>query len=66
MSEEREGRAGRPVRPRLRAGVVFGTTIGLSAFLLFTSEPLIGRLVLPIFGGAPAVWATVLVFFQVL
>ena len=48
------------------AGAVFGTAIGVSAFLLFTSEPMIGRLVLPVFGGAAAVWATVLMFFQTL
>ena len=39
-------------------------TVGLSAFLLFAVEPLVGRLVLPAFGGAPGVWATVLAFFQ--
>ncbi len=54
----------RPVGPRLPASLVFGSAIGLSAFLLFTSQPMVGRLVLPVFGGAPAVWATVLVFFQ--
>ncbi|MEA2652903.1 MAG: hypothetical protein QOI37_130 [Chloroflexota bacterium] len=42
----------------------FALPIGLSAFLLFSVEPLIGRLVLPVFGGTPAVWATVLFFFQ--
>ena len=36
----------------------FAAPIGLSAFLLFTVEPLVGRLALPIFGGTPAVWAT--------
>lgn len=46
------------------AAVVFGATIGLSAFLLFTAEPMTGRIAQPLFGGAPAVWATVLVFFQ--
>jgi len=46
------------------AAFAFGTTIGLSAFLLFSVEPLIGRLVLPVFGGAGGVWATVLAFFQ--
>src|SRR4029079_10682498 len=34
------------------------------AFLLFSVEPLVGRLVLPVFGGTPAVWATTLFFFQ--
>lgn len=43
---------------------IFAATIALSAFLLFTVEPLIGRLTLPTFGGTPAVWATILFFFQ--
>ena len=55
----------RPVGARLPASLVFGSAIGVSAFLLFTSEPMVGRLVLPVFGGAPAVWATVLMFFQI-
>ena len=55
---------------RARAGAsalvlpIFAATIALSAFLLFTVEPLVGRLTLPTFGGTPAVWATVLFFFQ--
>ena len=44
--------------------IAFAAPIGLSAFLLFTVEPLVGRLALPIFGGTPAVWATTLFFFQ--
>ena len=51
-------------RPVLGATLPFALPIGLSAFLLFSVEPLVGRLVLPIFGGTPAVWATVLFFFQ--
>jgi hypothetical protein len=55
----------RPVGARTLASVgVFALPIGLSAFLLFSVEPLVGRLVLPVFGGTPAVWATVLSFFQ--
>ena len=46
------------------AVLAFGGVIGWSAFLLFSVEPLIGRLVLPVFGGTPAVWATTLFFFQ--
>jgi len=42
----------------------FGALIGHSAFLLFAVEPMIGRVVLPVFGGTPAVWATILCFFQ--
>lgn len=50
--------------PRLATLAVFGTGIGLSAFLLFAVEPLVGRLALPVFGGVPSAWATVLAFFQ--
>jgi len=42
----------------------FVAGIALSAFLLFSVQPLVGRLVLPAFGGVPAAWATVLVSFQ--
>jgi len=34
------------------------------AFLLFELEPLVGKYVLPWFGGAPSVWTTCLMFFQ--
>ncbi len=51
-------------RPRLATLAIYGTGIGLSAFLLFSVEPLVGRLALPVFGGVPACWATVLAFFQ--
>ena len=36
----------------------------LAAFLLFLIEPLFAKLILPHFGGAAAVWAACLVFFQ--
>ena len=45
--------------------VRFGVTIFLSAFLLFQVQPLIGKYILPWFGGGPAVWTTCLLFFQV-
>lgn len=44
----------------------FAFTIFLSAFLLFQVQPLIARYILPWFGGAPAVWTTCMLFFQVL
>jgi hypothetical protein len=47
----------------VRGRPLFITAIGLSAFLLFTFELLAGRLVLPVFGGTPAVWTTALCFF---
>ncbi len=42
-----------------------GLTIFLGAFLLFQVEPLLAKAILPWFGGAPAVWTTCMVFFQV-
>ena len=39
-------------------------TVVLSAFLLFMVQPLIGKVILPWFGGSAAVWSTVLLFFQ--
>lgn len=53
-------------RKRSPASVAYGFTIFLSAFLLFQVQPLIAKYFLPWFGGTPAVWATCLVFFQVL
>lgn len=38
----------------------------LGAFLLFQIQPLMAKVVLPWFGGAPAVWSTCAVFFQLL
>lgn len=38
----------------------------LSAFLLFQVQPLISRIILPWFGGTPAVWTTCMLFFQTL
>ena len=44
--------------------LVFGGTLFAASLLLFLLEPLFGRMVLPLLGGAPAVWNTCLVFFQ--
>ncbi len=45
---------------------VFAPTIFLSAFLLFCFEPMIGKMMLPLLGGAAAVWITCLLFFQLM
>jgi SAM-dependent methyltransferase len=41
-------------------------TIFLSAFLLFWFEPMVGKMMLPLLGGAAAVWITCLLFFQLM
>ena len=43
----------------------FALTIFTGAFLLFQVQPLIGKFILPWFGGGPGVWTTCLLFFQV-
>ncbi len=43
----------------------FALAVFLSAALLFMVEPMVGKMVLPILGGAPAVWTTCLLFFQI-
>jgi hypothetical protein len=45
---------------------LFPLTTLLSAFLLFQIQPLIARVILPTFGGTPAVWTTCMLFFQAL
>jgi len=42
----------------------YAFTIFTSAFLLFQVQPLIGRFVLPWFGGGPSIWTTCMLFFQ--
>ena len=46
--------------------IIFAISVFLSAFLLFQVQPMIGKFILPWFGGTPAVWSTVMLFFQVL
>src|SRR5229473_7120249 len=50
----------------MREMAVYGLTIFVGAFLLFQVQPLIGKYILPWFGGAPSVWTTCLLVFQVL
>lgn len=43
---------------------VFTATTFLSALLLFSVQPMFAKMVLPILGGSPSVWAVAMVFFQ--
>jgi len=45
--------------------LIFGATIFSGAFLLFSVQPLLGRFLLPWFGGSSEVWTTCMLFFQV-
>lgn len=51
-------------KPRLRFH--FGVTIFTGAFLLFQVQPILGKYILPWFGGMSSVWTTCMLFFQVL
>ena len=44
---------------------VYALTVFLGSFLLFQIQPLIGKYILPWYGGSPAVWTTCMLFFQV-
>ena len=50
------------MRKSLIAG--YAAAVTLSAFLLFQVEPIMGKLILPWFGGSAAVWTTAILFFQ--
>src|SRR5579884_1908259 len=44
--------------------LLLASTLFVSAFLLFCCEPMVGKMVLPILGGAGSVWTTCVLFFQ--
>lgn len=51
--------------PKYRGGIA-ALTVFTSAWLLFTIQPLMGRLMLPSFGGLALVWTTSVMTFQAL
>ncbi len=50
----------------LLMAAVYGLAVFLSAFLLFAVQPLIGKYILPWFGGSPEVWTMCMLCFQIL
>lgn len=50
----------------LRLAFHYGLTIFLSAFLLFQVQPMIGKMILPWFGGSASVWTSCMLFFQMI
>jgi SAM-dependent methyltransferase len=44
--------------------LLYALTLFLSATLLFLVQPMFAKMVLPLLGGAPAVWNTCMVFYQ--
>src|SRR5438309_6233066 len=55
----------RSATPHSIAMAAYALTIFTGAFLLFEVQPLIGKYILPWFGGGPGVWTTCMLFFQV-
>jgi hypothetical protein len=43
----------------------YAISVFLSAFLLFQVQPMVGKFLLPWYGGTPTVWSTILLFSQV-
>src|SRR6476469_1015092 len=53
------------VGPREKAlTFLFGVTLFVSAALLFSVQPMVAKMLLPLLGGTPAVWNTCMLFFQ--
>ena len=59
-----EDRPSQDIAPAWTAWAFAAATL-LGAFLLFQIQPLISKFILPWFGGAPAVWTTCMLFFQI-
>ena len=47
-------------------GLLFPVTLFLSAFLLFSIQPMAAKVLLPVYGGTPAVWTVCMLFFQLI
>src|SRR5262245_55587048 len=45
---------------------LLGAAVFLSAFLLFCSEPMVGKMMLPLLVGVASVWITCFLFFQLI
>jgi SAM-dependent methyltransferase len=43
---------------------LFSATLFVGAALLFSVQPMVARMILPLLGGSPSVWNTCMVFFQ--
>ena len=53
-----------PTARRRPGDRLFTATTFLSALLLFSVQPMFAKMVLPVLGGSPSVWAVAMCFFQ--
>lgn len=58
------GTTASPAAGRVVLASLFGVTIFLNALLLFAVQPMFSKMVVPLLGGAPAIWNTCLLFFE--
>jgi len=66
-NHNKDDQRGRTSEVKQQAAVmIYAMTVFIGAFLLFGVQPLIGKYLLPWFGGSPDVWTTCMLFFQVL
>jgi len=47
------------------AAAAFALTVAVSAALLFAIQPMLGKALLPAYGGGAAIWTAVMLFFQI-
>jgi hypothetical protein len=66
MNQRLDTEAPRGCTDRPSSRLIFGITIFTSAFLLFQVQLILGKFLLPWFGGTSAVWTTCMMFFQLL
>src|SRR6516164_11748811 len=52
------------MRSRLGVILLFSATMGLAGFLLFQVQPMLGKFILPWFGGSATTWTVCMLFFQ--
>jgi hypothetical protein len=44
--------------------LLYAVTICVGSFLVFLLQPMVGKAILPLYGGTPAIWNTCMLFFQ--
>lgn len=67
MHPEAQASTSTPPSPTKGDGLIlplFMATIFLSSLLVFSVQPMFAKMVLPLLGGAPGVWNTAMLFFQ--
>jgi len=64
MQQDGDDAAGQVASAPGWVGAMFAIAIFASAFLIFLVQPMVGKRILPWFGGAPGVWTLCLAFYQ--